>query len=679
MLKLESIDNLLNRAFDLACFIQRDRDAAVQIVARALSKLEVVATAQGKRLYYKPSGRRWSLHSHAEHFRNRISFNEAHLLQRLIYIESEPYEIAQEHDNGTKAIGEEDLLIHFIKHLVRKTSRRNSFYVTLGLGRLLHSYTTAETMDIYNAVIQDPERVKDDYYFRSRKGALMHELKQRFGDLLKVCHGPRGEERFETVDDPGRFAELVRDCLSFFTPWNTPCLVPAGIDPIREGLPAFSGRNQGTEDEAEINRIHAVLHPDCFHRLIANLRFESPEQRLSIPRFHYANEANGNAANGSRRSPTLSEEELTAIKRQLDNNAAQRKTAHGGVLRMVVDGNERARLDVSEACSARFDVDSDAELIEVRSWNNAGEEVTLAIHPFAHTEGADEVEPANASITLEGGQKISIAVSPADDDSGATVSVNYVETNPFRAALLSIHQWTRSVNGTSRIALTRQRVSAIALAISLLTISLIAIIKYAQKRNPLPLRQPEVATGNQKGAGTANEVPAAGSTATEKNNPTEPRQRESVRHPAGNTAEPGSDTKALSGTAAETGTETRSTTARRADVPLSGVKKVYVEALGDDISTNRLRETIGGRLRSGGGLTVVSNRADADALLQMSIERGAQANPQMTVSVELINRRGTVIWPNTSSGGKYRGSVDVISAGMVNDLLSAIQQSKRSR
>src|SRR5215470_705128 len=176
MIKVESTDSLLDRAFKLACFIQRDRHSAIHIVARALSKLELVAIAQGKRLYYKPSGRRWSLHSQAEHFRNRVSFNEAHLFQRLIYIEAEPYEIAQEHSEGSNAPSEEELVIHFIKHLVRKTTKRNSFYVTLGLGRLLHSYTTAETMDIYNAVIQDPERVKDDFYFRSRKGALMEEL-----------------------------------------------------------------------------------------------------------------------------------------------------------------------------------------------------------------------------------------------------------------------------------------------------------------------------------------------------------------------------------------------------------------------------------------------------------------------------------------------------------------------
>ena len=234
-------------------------------------------------------------------------------------------------------------MIHFVKHLVRKTTKRNSFYVTLGLGRLLHSYTTAETMDIYNAVIQDPERVKDDFYYRSRKGVLMQELKQRFGDLINVRHGPRGEERFETDDNPGRFAELVRDCLSLFTPWNTRCLVPAGVDPITEGIPSLSYHGHKKEDDTEVNRIHAVLHPDCFHQLIANLCFDAPETRLDIPRFFYTNDMN-NGSNGRRDSSKLKQEELESIKRELDGNAARRKSAHAGILRVIVDGNERAHL-----------------------------------------------------------------------------------------------------------------------------------------------------------------------------------------------------------------------------------------------------------------------------------------------------------------------------------------------
>jgi hypothetical protein len=140
MISRASRDVLLNKAFNLACFILGDRNAALRVVAGALAKLDVAVAVQGKRLYYRPTGRPWlSRRTQSDPIRNNISFNELHLFQRLIYIESEPYEVAQETGKGSKPPGEEDLVIHYVKHLTTKTIKRNSFYVTLGLSRLLYS------------------------------------------------------------------------------------------------------------------------------------------------------------------------------------------------------------------------------------------------------------------------------------------------------------------------------------------------------------------------------------------------------------------------------------------------------------------------------------------------------------------------------------------------------------
>jgi hypothetical protein len=76
------------------------------------------------------------------------------------------------------------------------TLMRNSFHVTLGVSRLLYNYTTAESMELYDLIMQDPERTKDDAYWREHKARLMKELKDRFGQLLAVVSGSRGEERF---------------------------------------------------------------------------------------------------------------------------------------------------------------------------------------------------------------------------------------------------------------------------------------------------------------------------------------------------------------------------------------------------------------------------------------------------------------------------------------------------
>src|SRR5205814_2961716 len=114
-----------------------------------------------------------------------------HLLQRLVYIESELFERLLE--GQQKTVQQDDLIIRYIKHLVRITTKHNSFYVTLGLCRLLYNYSTGETSEIYNLVLQDPERIRDDYYYRSRKKSLMQPTKDRFRNLSRRQHIHRRE------------------------------------------------------------------------------------------------------------------------------------------------------------------------------------------------------------------------------------------------------------------------------------------------------------------------------------------------------------------------------------------------------------------------------------------------------------------------------------------------------
>src|SRR6185295_17299357 len=204
-------DEWLERAFRLAYFLHGDRKTAGEIAARALNKLRLAANAQGKRLYYRLTGR-----TDARKARSKISLSEPHLLQRLVYVESEAYELRKERaaqdsqaQPNMTAATRSDLVVYFIKHLVRITTKRNSFYVTLGLSRLLYNYTTPETMELYNLVIQDPDRVHDDYYYRSRKGLLLKELKIRFGALLEVTKGARGEQRWRANESAEQYAELT--------------------------------------------------------------------------------------------------------------------------------------------------------------------------------------------------------------------------------------------------------------------------------------------------------------------------------------------------------------------------------------------------------------------------------------------------------------------------------------
>jgi len=171
VMQTAQIDDWLNKAFKLAFFIHGRRDIVKQIAASAMNKLETASNAQFKRYYYTPTGRAETSRA----TRSRVSLNDLQLLQRLVFVESENFEKQNE---TAKTTSEKNLLVYFIKHLVRISLKRNSFYVTLGISRILHNYGTNDAMEIYNIVVQDPDRVHDDYY-RSRKGVLMKELKAR--------------------------------------------------------------------------------------------------------------------------------------------------------------------------------------------------------------------------------------------------------------------------------------------------------------------------------------------------------------------------------------------------------------------------------------------------------------------------------------------------------------------
>src|ERR1041385_1263847 len=441
-----STEQVLNKAYRLAYFLHQEKVTATRIVAAATLKLNVAMAVQSKRLYYIPVGRFSRGESRrTDGIRNKALFSDLHLLQRLLYVESEPYErqkerAAQPAPSDVHAVGdpasEEDLLVYFIKHLVRITTKRNSFYVTLGVSRLLHSYSTLETMEIYNAVIGEPERVKDDYYYRSRKAVLMHEMSQRFGQLIRACRQRRGEERFETQPGSSELRSLMRECLRLFTPWDTQCHVPRDFDPLKSIIGSLASKRSADENEVEVNRIHAVLHPDCFERLVAAFRYSPPAERIEFPRF-FSDETNDDSPPRQRRAPAeLSAEELAEISNMLDEQAGRRRrSSPNAVMRIMVDGVERGRLNPAEQSSISFSAEEDAEIIEVKTTDSRGD-LLLATHLLT-SYGKDAHV---SSIRLEGGQDLSLSITrrqiEANGDADLLVKFGYRETVPRRVARL---------------------------------------------------------------------------------------------------------------------------------------------------------------------------------------------------------------------------------------------------
>jgi hypothetical protein len=679
----KSAEEMAGKAFALAYFIHGDRVAALSVVREALAKLEVAAAAQSKRLYYTPSRRALWPRSAPANGRTKVSLSDLHLLQRLVYVESEPYE--RERERRREAIDEDDLLIHFVKHLIRISIKRNSFYVALGVSRLLHDYTTSETMEIYNVVVQDPERVKDDYYYRSRKGRLLQEIKERFDDLLSVCRVQRGEERFQTADEPGEFSELVAEALRHFSPWQTACPVPRGYDPTSDEIEMLSSAHTGEEDKAEINRIHAVVHPDCYELLTNSLKLEPPALRLSVPRFNLPNgkkKMPGPKDKPRRPAPPLGGDELEALKQTLAEQSARRRATHASLLCVAVDSVERARLDLGVGGSVSVAVKDGDELVEVCALD--GEERTLlAAHLLGGGSGG-AAAPAKSEVVLEGGQKLSFTLSPApfsDDGARASLDISYRETEWHRAAALSLRRLTRKAAALAGFEGSTGRSPlrpAFAALLLFLFAGALALLLFKTTRGPTDAqladdrrqasaaRTPGDTTTRNNNAPPSNEdsssanaagspsssppssSPDASGVAASNKSPTNAATRRGApqaatparetrpdARPRQSTAEPAQAALSRAGSGVESGPApvakerdsgaTRSVGQGAGASALSTVSKVFIEVAGDRELSEQTSRLLADRLRGERHLTPTDAKDDADAALKISVSARPRA------------------------------------------------------
>lgn len=708
------LDEWLERAFRLAYFLHGDRDIAVQIAVRALNKLQLAANAQGKRLYYRLTGR-----ADARKARSKVSLSEPHLLQRLVYVESEDYERRKEQaaplhtsvsigpETGLRPARNEDIVVYFVKHLVRITTKRNSFYVTLGLSRLLYNYSTPETMELYNLVIQNPDRVHDDYYYRSRKGLLLKELKDRFGALLEIAKGTRGELRWRANEDTERYAALVRECLLWFTPWETPCLVPERFDPRSETINQlhFAGRHPDEEHEVEVNRIHAALHPECFARLVAANGFAAPGERLELPHFFVSDD--DDQSGSSRTPPDLSPDDLRAINDLLAQEATRRKTAQASFFRVLVDGDECAEFRAGRSATARFQVTEDNEVVEVYCEDKEGP-LLLATYLLDFNEAG----PQNSVITVEGGQQISFTTKVLRDEAGATTGADVVVTCKETAGLRSV---LTAVRGGLFASISRRgfaRTRAVAWWKPVTAFATLALLGlgtwWLWSSRPNGQHQVSVRP-TPASTGALPNTPEPSPSVSQFAPPDHKEQPAPVSSPSN---VPGKKTTnaptpllAESGTKRErdeafvessivpdadlnNGTGTSGAAASRGGgwdrevmgKPLNEVHRVYVQAVRD----NSPSQVLLGQMRislTGSGQLQFSESGEADAALKISARpASAQADDQRVIAiVRVVNSNGYVVWPVSRRGSsmRYVGRPPYVAERIMTDLTKAIVQAQR--
>jgi Periplasmic protein TonB, links inner and outer membranes len=715
----------LERAFRLAFFLHGDRETAKRIALEAMNKLETASNAQFKRFYYTPTGRA----ENGRAARRRVSLDDLQLLQRLVFVESEKFERARE---SSENVDEKSLLKFFIKHLVRIALKRNSFYVTLAVSRILHNYGTADAMEIYNVVVQDPERVHDDYYYRSRKGVLMKELKRRFEDLIEIVKVNRGEERFRALEKTEKdLTATAKNSLEFFTPWNSSCALPERFDPFSDIVKPFyfDKTDPDEEHKIEINRIHAAIHPECFSRLTAALDLPAPEEKMEIPKF-MINTGHTDLDEDWRNPPRLDADELRQMKEFLAAQAESRKAMSGGFLRVVVDGAENARLDAEAGRSVNLTLDETAEVIELYGEN----ETLLATHllNFAELQKGARKE----IFELADGEKIAFDLEPVFDGYGEVAGINFsVGYEEKTSGSVALPFFEKAKNAFSNLFAPRFLKPALSFGLIILALFFgwfvfrssdpenkqIVVNPEPQDLN-IEITPPEVAPEDEDRKAPENDSPAPKElkspdavpparkeksveknerkpTPEIKNDPAPKKEKAPKKETPGietpqkhlfaadknkrRRKEPDDD-KVLRLPIRETGItipgdnrfEIRGNKKFRGK-SLNEVKNIYIEITGDLILGKQIAEQTAGEIGSSGRFKTVADKETADAALKLYVRHESDVDApdekMVTVIARLVNAEGFVIYPDRKgiSGWKYVGELRRLPKRIAADLRAA--------
>ena len=413
---------LLQRAFELAYFIIPDRVTSIHILTRALEKIRARSRREMKRLYWRDK--------HAERPVRRIARSDMDMLQWLIMFEAEQDERAQERAGSISSAG---MTIRYIKYLIQITTSMSSFYVNVGVSRLLHNYSTSDAQRVYEMLTS---RFLGPDEYRRAKSALMDKLSERFAGFLKIARVDHGELRFETSDNQEQWAIAVSDSLSVFTPWSTQghCAQYVSVNGNTKLKSAQKPANTD-QNESELRCCHILIEPTCYDQLMEDLAFDAPETRLALPRFVMPDKQEKSDDNNVQppRPPELSQEDLDQIQRRLAVTDARRRNANPRIVTIMIDGVEHAQLDLAQKHQLQIGLDAGATLIEIRGRDERGD-LLLATHFIPYVNNTFESSRGTAKL---GPGELEFKVIPV-----ATVG----QRPPQAILSLNYHarfQWTR--------------------------------------------------------------------------------------------------------------------------------------------------------------------------------------------------------------------------------------------
>jgi hypothetical protein len=401
---------LIVRCFNLAWFLFPHKETALRIAEFALRDFETSLNRQDRRIKYLGK------------IRTKVLLNDVELVQRLLFESSTRLEKEHEKDGYPWPVRFEDLLVRWFKTAI-SAAMNNSFYTTVAHCRILHRYSTSDARSLYEFLLQDPARGKDDDQYRRAKKHFIGLMQRRFDGKVALVTLDRGETHFRALADFKAMAGLAKDCQSKFAPWDAvPVAIPPHFEPGRHELSAlkFEGKHVDDEAEVEARRRATVLQPESFCEVARVLRlgnahqFETPFHYLIIPEFTMTPkdvppDGSNSTADDRDTPPALDERDVRRVGHYLERHAATRAALRPEKFSLDVDDSERLVLEASSRGAVSFRIGEFDRMIRIYG-SNCSERVLLGSFLIVRDASGD---PSPGVFGMDGaGWNLTLLLNP---------------------------------------------------------------------------------------------------------------------------------------------------------------------------------------------------------------------------------------------------------------------------
>jgi hypothetical protein len=321
---------------------------------------------QTKRFYWRDK--------HREKAVRKIVRCDLDTLQWLVMYESDLHGVQQDQLSQQT---ETQLLIRYVNRVVQASAALSSFYVNIGVSRLIYGYSTLEAQGVYEFLTG---RYLGPDEYRRAKSFLIKKVADGFGGLLETIRVEHGEIRFVQKENQQEVINVVEKCLNAFTPWSTQCESIANLSAqiAQTNVPDID------QNSLDLTFCHVLLHPDCYADLTNRVSLDHPHKKVAVPRFAMSN-IEENDKEPPTAPPILGPEDIQEIRRKIEIANVRRREIKPRWGRVVLDNQEVKRFDLAEQRGFQIPITKENTVVEIYAEDETGK-ILVATHIISDDE-----------------------------------------------------------------------------------------------------------------------------------------------------------------------------------------------------------------------------------------------------------------------------------------------------